>query len=169
MRSALQERTFQTSNDIADDVRHEVIRILNGRLADVVDLKTQAKQAHWNVKGMQFHELHELFDKVAGRLEEHSDEIAERITALGGIANGTARQVASGSSIPEYALDAVSGEEHLRALVPRVAKFGAAVRKDVDETARLGDMATSDLLTEISRAADKDLWMLEAHLQGSGH
>jgi starvation-inducible DNA-binding protein len=166
MPTAVQERVFPTSIDLAQNVREQVIALLNSRLAEAIDLKTQTKYAHWNVKGMQFHQLHELFDLIAEHLEEHSDLLAERVTALGGLANGTARQVARESSIPEYELQAISGEEHVRALVRRLAKFGSAVRSDIDTTARLGDPSTSDLLTEISRAADKDLWLLEAHLQG---
>lgn len=165
MRTAVQERTFQTSIDLPHETRSEVIALLNARLAAAVDLKTQSKYAHWNVKGMHFQQLHEIFDLVAQHLEAHADLLAERVTSLGGVANGTARQVAGSSAIPEYPLDAVNGAEHLHALAERLARFGSAIRHDVDTTARLGDMTTSDLLTEISRAADKDLWLLEAHLQ----
>ncbi len=166
MTTAVRERTFHTSIDLSEKKRLEVIDLLNARLADTLDLKTQAKQAHWNVKGREFFQLHELFDSLAGHLEAHSDLIAERVTALGGTALGTARIAAANSSIPEYDLDAVKGEEHVRALVQRLAKLAAGVRKAIERTAELGDQGTSDLCTEIVRDADKDLWFLEAHLQG---
>jgi starvation-inducible DNA-binding protein len=160
-----QTRTFRTSIDIPEKNRTVLIELLNARLSDTIDLKTQTKQAHWNVKGKDFFQLHELFDEVATHLEAHSDMIAERVTALGGTANGTARQAAATSSIEEYDLDAVDGPDHVRALVKRLAKLAAAIRAAIDRADDLGDKATSDLLTEISRAADKDLWFLEAHLQ----
>ena len=165
MPTALQLRTFKTSIDLAESTRGRVIELLNHRLADASDLKTQTKHAHWNVKGPQFQQLHELFDQVATRLEAHTDLIAERITALGGVANGTARQIAATTSLPEFDLDAVTGEQHVRALSRNLARLAAGVREGIDQTAQLGDQGTSDLLTEVVRDLDKDLWFLEAHLQ----
>lgn len=159
-------RTFKTSIDIPEKQRTELIALLNARLADTIDLKTQTKHAHWNVKGPQFQQLHELFDQIATGLEAHSDLIAERITALGGTANGTARQVAASTSLAEYDLDANTGTDHVRALASRLARLAAEVRAAIDASDRLGDKSTADLFTEISRAADKNLWFLEAHLQG---
>ena len=166
MATALQSRTFKTSIDLAEPTRARVIDLLNHRLADVSDLKTQTKHAHWNVKGKQFQQLHQLFDQVAARLEAHTDLIAERITALGGVANGTARQIAASTSLPEFDLDAVTGEQHVRTLTRNLARLAAGVREGIDQTAQLGDQGTSDLLTEVVRDLDKDLWFLEAHLQG---
>ena len=166
MAIATQQRSFRTSIDIPETKRQQIVDVLNARLADVSDLKTQAKQAHWNVKGIEFIQLHELFDEVATHLEAHADLIAERITALGGTALGTARLIAATSSIPEYDLDAVKGEDHLRALVQRMAKLAGSVRKAIDTTDDLEDKSTADLFTEVSRQVDKDLWFLEAHLQG---
>lgn len=157
--------SFRTNIGLPEKQRHEVIELLNQRLADAADLKSQAKYAHWNVKGMHFQQLHELFDEVATHVEAHTDLIAERVTALGGVARGTARLAAANSSLPEYQLEAVDGEEHVSALVTRVAKYANEVRTGIDTAARLGDQGTADLLTEIVREADKDLWFLEAHLQ----
>jgi starvation-inducible DNA-binding protein len=160
-------RTFATSIDLSEPQRGAMIELLNARLADTIDLKTQAKHAHWNVKGMQFFQLHELFDAIAAHLEGHSDQIAERITALGGTAVGTARRVAAGSSLNEYDLGAVAGEEHLLALLRNLAALAAGLRAGIDAADNTGDKATSDLLTGIVREADKDLWFAEAHLQAS--
>ena len=166
MRTTTQHHTFATSVNLTEKARNEVIDILNARLADTIDLKTQAKQAHWNMKGMNFASLHELFDSVATHLEGQADLVAERVTALGGIALGTARLVAATSSLPEYDLNATSGEQHVRALSKGLAQLANAARTAINRTAELGDQGTSDLFTEIVRAADKDLWFLEAHLQG---
>lgn len=158
--------TFHTSVNLTKERRAKIVAHLNGRLADALDLKTQAKHAHWNVKGMDFQQLHELFDEIATHLEQHIDLIAERITALGGVAAGTARQAVASSSLPEYRLDAVSGEEHVAALSSQLGRYANAARKGIDVTDGLGDQGSADLLTEIVREADKDLWFLEAHLQG---
>jgi starvation-inducible DNA-binding protein len=166
MPTATTEVHFSSSINLSEDKKSKLIEILNARLADAVDLKTQVKHAHWNVKGIHFFQLHELFDSIATHLEEQSDLIAERVTQLGGVANGTARQAASQSSIKEYDFNAVRGEEHVKALVQRLATLANAARAAIDETGKLGDQATADLFTEVTRAADKDLWFPEAHLQG---
>ena len=165
MVTAKQHRLFETSISLPEKTRNEVIDVLNARLADAIDLKTQAKQAHWNVKGKQFLQLHELFDSIAAHLEDQTDLLAERITALGGVALGTARLVAATSSLAEYDLNATTGEQHVRALSNALAKLTTAARTAINRAAELGDQGTSDLFTEIVRAADKDLWFLEAHLQ----
>ena len=155
----------RTKNDISQEAREKVVENLNARLADVIDLKTQAKQAHWNVKGHHFIGLHELFDRVAVAAEAHTDLIAERITALGGTALGTARVVAQKSSLQEYPLEIFEGEAHVDALSTAMSDFGKKVRAGIDETDELGDADTADLYTEISRELDKLLWFVEAHIQ----
>jgi starvation-inducible DNA-binding protein len=166
MATATTEVRFTNSVKLDEDAKSKVIEILNARLADTIDMKTQVKHAHWNVKGLQFFQLHELFDSIATHLEDHSDLIAERLVQLGGVANGTARQAAANSSIKEYDLHAVKGEEHVKALVQRLGTLANAARKAIDDTGKVGDQATADLFTEVTRGADKDLWFLEAHLQG---
>jgi starvation-inducible DNA-binding protein len=155
---------YDTRNDLAADVRGRMAELLNGRLADAIDLGTQAKQAHWNVKGPNFIALHELFDEVAEHVEDHVDTLAERITALGGTAHGTLAAVSRTTSLKPYPNDIAEGAQHVEALSSAVADFGTKVRKAIDESARAGDAGTSDLFTGISREIDKDLWFLEAHL-----
>ena len=155
----------KTKIDLAEDKRSELIDILDQRLADAADLKSQAKQAHWNVKGMQFIALHELFDKVATAADGHTDLIAERITTLGGTAYGTVRQAAQKSSLAEYPLEITDGTAHVDALSSALADFGKKVRGDIDRAGEIGDQDTADLFTEISRETDKNLWFVEAHIQ----
>ena len=159
-----QQKLYGTRIDLAEDVRVKAIAILNQTLAATLDLKTQTKQAHWNVKGMDFSQLHELFDEMATELEEYVDMVAERVTALGGTALGTARIAAAESILPEYDLDAVSGAEHVTVLADRYGAYAKHVREAIDQTDDLGDADTADLYTEISRTIDKRLWFLEAHL-----
>jgi starvation-inducible DNA-binding protein len=154
-----------TRNDLSAKARAKVTTLLNARLADAIDLQLQARQAHWNVKGPQFIALHELFDQLAGDFDEHVDEMAERITALGGIAEGTVQAVAGRSKLDAYPLDIAEGRAHLDALAAAYARFAKAVRKAIAESAKAGDVDTSDLFTGISRSTDKGLWLLEAHLQ----
>ena len=158
---------YETRIDLAQDVRVGVVTTLNQTLAASLDLKTQVKQAHWNVKGMDFYQLHELFDDMASELEEFVDMVAERVTALGGLALGTARIAAQDSILPEYPFDAVEGVAHVTALAERYALYGKLVRDGIAVTDDWGDADTADLYTEISRAIDKRLWFLEAHLQSS--
>jgi len=155
---------YDTRNDLPAAVRVSVVTMLNSRLADAIDLGTQAKHAHWNVKGPNFIALHELFDQVAEHIEDHIDTLAERITALGGIAHGTIATVARTTTLPSYPDSITDGIQHVDALSSAVANFGAKVRKAIDESARAGDADTSDLFTGLSREIDKDLWFLEAHM-----
>jgi len=156
---------FKTKNDLSEGVRTKVAELLNARLADSIDLETQTKQAHWNVKGPNFIALHELFDKINEDVEDYVDDIAERVVQLGGVAEGTARMVAKKSSLNEYPASAVDGHSHVEALSSALAAFGKAARKGIDQANELGDMDTADLFTEISRGIDKWLWFVEAHLQ----
>ncbi len=164
MATATQEKTFKSSIDVPQKGR--LIEILNSRLADATDLKTQTKHAHWNVKGSDFIQFHELFDQIAPHFDDYADLVAERVAQLGGFANGTLREAAAASSIPEYDLSAVSGIEHVKSLVKNIGKFASLVREAIDQSDELGDKDTADIFTEISRQVDKDLWFLEAHIQG---
>ena len=165
-RTVLKERSsvvYPTRNDLPKEARSEVIDILDARLADAVDLQTQMKQAHWNVKGPTFIALHELFDKVNEDVEEYVDDLAERLVQLGGVAHGTARHAAAHSKLTEY--PAVrDGHQHVEAVSAALAAFGTSVRAAIDVTDHLEDRDTADLFTEISRGVDKWLWFVEAHL-----
>jgi starvation-inducible DNA-binding protein len=154
-----------TRIDISVDARTKLVELLNQTLALTLDLKTQTKQAHWNVKGLDFYQLHELFDEMAGELEEFTDLFAERVTTLAGVAMGTARMAAAASTLPEYPIDSLDGKEHIAALADRYAIFAKALREGIAKTGDWGDADTSDLYTEVSRAIDMRLWFLEAHLQ----
>jgi starvation-inducible DNA-binding protein len=160
------ERLFPSKISISENNRGALIDLLNARLADTIDIQTQAKFAHWNVKGEDFYQLHLLFDSIAEHVEDATDLLAERVTALGGRANGTARQVAANSSIKEYDLNVMHGMDHVRALLDSLASVANAARKAIDQCDNLEDKATADVFTEIVRTADKDIYFLQSHLQG---
>jgi starvation-inducible DNA-binding protein len=155
----------ETRIDIQADARAKLVDLLNRQLADSLDLYTQAKYAHWNVKGSDFIQLHELFDSVATHVLEFTDLIAERATALGGTAAGTVRMAAAASTLTEFPTKKIEGMEVVDALAEAVAAYAVSTRRAMAESEKLGDLSTNDLFTEISRQADKDLWFLEAHLQ----
>lgn len=155
---------YSSRLDLSPDIRKGAIALLQARLSDALDLEAQTKQAHWNVKGRDFIQLHELFDKAHAAIEEFVDLIAERIAALGGIADGRVLTTARATSLPEYALEATGGDTHLKAIANALAQFGKSVRSNIDAAAELGDAGTADLFTGISRETDKQLWLVEAHL-----
>lgn len=156
---------YVTKNDLPEATRAKVIELCNGRLADAIDLQTQCKQAHWNVKGPNFIALHELFDKINEDVEDYVDLVAERAVQLGGIAEGTARMAVKRSGLAEFKPKSAEGSDQVEALSASLASFGTLVRAAIENSNELNDADTADIFTEISRGADKWLWMLESHLQ----
>jgi starvation-inducible DNA-binding protein len=160
-------RLYPTKNDLPEAARREAVELLNQRLADCIDLQTQCKQAHWNVKGPTFIALHKLFDEIYEDVAEYGDLIAERVVQLGGIAEGTAAVVAERSALIDYPLALSTGAEHVAALSDALAGFGRTARVGIEEMNELEDADSADILTEISRGVDKWLWFVEAHQQGA--
>lgn len=161
-------RVYKSRIDLPERTRVQSSELLNDSLAMTFDLWSQIKQAHWNVKGSDFYQLHLLFDLIAGEIYEYIDVVAERITALGCVALGTARMAAERSTLPEYPVSAILGKDHLVALSERLAAYAKHVRSGIDKATELNDLDTADVYTEISRTVDQRLWFLEAHLQGTG-
>jgi starvation-inducible DNA-binding protein len=153
-----------TAIDIPAAARAKLVAILNQQLANVSDLYSQTKQAHWNVRGPEFYQLHKLFDDLAEPLEEPIDVIAERAVTLGGVALGTVRAAAKGSELAEFPL--VPGAmDYAKALAQRFATVANSVRQAIDDTDKLGDADTADLFTQLSRELDKSVYFLEAHFR----
>lgn len=158
-------RTAKTKIDIKASERADVIKSLNEHLAMAADLYSQTKQAHWNVRGRDFMQLHLLFDKVAEPVEGFVDMIAERIAALGGIPMGTVRMAAKASNLPEFPSGKQDGMKCVGLLVERFAQFANSTREAIDSADEAGDMATSDLYTEITRQVDLTVYFLQSHLE----
>lgn len=153
-----------TRNTLHEDVRGKSVVLLGSGLVHAVDLERQAKQAHWNVRGPDFISLHELFDRAAEASEEWSDLLAERLVALGGVADARVGTVANSTTLSEYPIAARSGLDHLTALANSLATFAELARGAIDQATAFGDADTSDVFTEISRGIDQYLWLVEAHL-----
>jgi starvation-inducible DNA-binding protein len=155
----------KTQNNLKSNTKTTVINLLNARVADTIDLALLTKQAHWNIKGPQFIAVHEMLDGFRDELDEHVDTMAERVGQLGGTALGTAQVVAKGSALAPYPTDIYTIKDHLAALIERYGKVANAVRANIDEADEAGDADTADIFTGVSRALDKSLWFLEAHVQ----
>jgi starvation-inducible DNA-binding protein len=158
-------RMVQTRNDLPTEARAALVEQLNQHLADLADLFTQTKQAHWNVKGKNFYSLHKLFDELAEEVEEAVDEVAERVTALGGLARGTARMAAESSRLDEFPPDVSASEQVLQVVADRYAAAAEMIRAGIGQAEEHNDAGTADLLTGIVRTLDKSLYFIESHLQ----
>lgn len=156
---------FPTKNDLPEGVRAAIADNLNLYLAQAITLQLRAKSAHWNVKGATFLMLHQLFDQVATYATDAADNIAERVTALGGVARGLLDQVAAASQLPPQDEVPTHGLDHVRQLSSSLAAFVNQARSGIMGAIDLGDQATADLLIELARSGDKQLWFLEAHIQ----
>lgn len=152
-----------TKNDLGDNVRKEMCALLNTGLATAIDLAAQAKQAHWNVRGPNFSALHPFFDSLYTIAVGMVDELAERITALGGFAEGRVQNIAAATKLPAYKAE-TDETDHLKALVTAFGTFANWAREGIDKADEKGDMVTADVLTGHAAELDKQLWMIEAHI-----
>lgn len=157
-------KLHKTRIDLNEGARQKLVELLNQQLANLADLHSQSKHAHWNVKGPNFWSLHKLFDELAGKVLEHVDEVAERLTGLGGIADGTVRQSASQSKLAEYPGSAFLGVAAVKAVADGFGAAGNSARAGIETADHYGDAVTADLLTRIAGELDGSLYFLEAHL-----
>ncbi len=157
--------TFETRIHVAPKKRAPLTELINQHLANLSDLYTQTKYAHWNVRGHHFIGVHKLFDELAEQVEEAVDTLAERISSLGGVARGTARMAAENSALDEFPEGVFNDMEVVALLSDRYAHAGKEVREAIDQSDELDDPTTADMFTTISRMLDHSLYFLEAHLQ----
>jgi starvation-inducible DNA-binding protein len=154
---------FKSPSHLPEASRSQLAASLNARLADGLDLYTQLKTAHWNIKGPSFAALHPLLDEIASSVLEQNDAIAERAVTLGGIARGSLRAAAKNSRLEE-APEATRDTELVRALVGRVAAYLVGVRESRAVADELRDVDTADLLTQAATDLEKYGWFLNASL-----
>lgn len=161
---------YATRIDLSEAKRHKLIGLLNQTLADTSDLYSQTKQAHWNVKGKDFYQLHLLYDELAEKLEEPADLVAERAVLLGGYARGTVRMAAQDSRISPFpgadeSDNAPDDPSFMTILADRWAEYAKHIRTDNGKADEIGDPGTTDLYDQITHIADRGLWFIEAHMQ----
>ncbi|MEO0457918.1 MAG: DNA starvation/stationary phase protection protein Dps [Cyanobacteria bacterium P01_A01_bin.114] len=158
-------RYYPTAVGLTPEVQVEAIEILNQTLASTIDLWMQVKCSRWNVKGMHFFSLYQLFDTLAEQLYRSIDLVGERVVALGGQALEPTQTMLVRSQIPQYPSELCTGKEHVTAMSRHVAVYAACLRNCIEIAEGLGEAGTADLYKEISRTTDQSLWLLEAHLQ----
>lgn len=155
---------YTTPSNLPEATRAKLVRTLNDRLIDGLDLHSHLKVAHWNVRGEQFPSLHPLFEQFATQLAAHNDTIAERAVTLGGLAAGTARNVARHSRLADYPVDITRDLDHVRLLADRIDTYLAGVRESRTIAEEAGDTDTVDLLTAVVTELEKNAWFLRATL-----
>ncbi|WP_237217073.1 DNA starvation/stationary phase protection protein Dps [Falsiroseomonas oryziterrae] len=149
-------------NDLHDNAKRTSIEVLDGVLADSIDLYNMTRHAHWNVKGPHFASLHQLFETFYAQLATDIDELAERLVTLGGTAMGVSQSIPGRTRLPPYPAGIRQGQAHLENLLQRYALVAGNLRAGVEATDEAGDADTADLLTGLSRNIDKAVWMMEA-------
>lgn len=155
----------QTRNNIPEESRRHIVKELNGVLAELIDLSLQLKQAHWNVRGSTFQQIHELLDSIHEDVDGYVDSVAERITSLGGRADGTVETVRSGSKLPVYPVSVTDIPGSLKAIADSIAAVDKPITHGLLERCdELGDAVTVDLLTTLSAMLQKSLWFVESNL-----
>src|SRR4030095_16774330 len=154
--------------DIPPEIRLYVVQLLNQTLACTVDLRSQVKQACWNVKGHDLVLLQALFATMATELDAHTDLVAERLVVLGGVARGTVRTAATHSRLPEYPGAIMDGDAHVRALTECFASYATALRADIAHATEVEDAGSAALYTDISRGVDTRLGVLGGDLHHDG-
>jgi starvation-inducible DNA-binding protein len=146
-----------------DDRRGETGNALQATLVELIDLSLIGKQLHWNICGRPFKPLHEHLDELVDSWRELSDTVAERAVALGIAVDGQAGTVNAASNIEPVHPSPLDTDTALRELVSRLAAASDRIRTRMD---RLGDLdlASQDVLVEVVRETEKQLWMLRASL-----
>jgi starvation-inducible DNA-binding protein len=143
--------------------REEVGRELQATLVELIDLSLLGKQLHWNIFGRPFKPLHEHLDELVDSWRELSDTVAERAVALGYSPDGQAGAVSQGSGIAPIDAGALDTDTATRELVERLADVTERIRGRMDRLGEI-DLASQDVLIEVVRELEKQLWMLRSSL-----
>ncbi|MFM1872711.1 MAG: hypothetical protein RL398_2133 [Planctomycetota bacterium] len=151
---------------LSAEAREQICLQLRSVLTDGMDLYTQFKVAHWNIRGPHFTALHPLFDQFATDQAANNDLIAERVLTLGHLAVGTARHLAAKSRLPDYPQEVTRDLEHVRLLAERIGTYLEGVRKARDVAQQRQDEETFGMLSGMVEQFEKHAWFLHATLGG---
>lgn len=142
----------------------KISAILQERLASLIDLSLTLKHVHWNVIGSGFIAIHEMMDTQTEQAREMVDQLAERITTLGGVAGGLATQVVEmRTADDEYALGRAPVMAHLGALDKVYERVGSGHREAIEQLSSL-DPVTEDLLLTQASQIEMNHWLVRAHI-----
>jgi starvation-inducible DNA-binding protein len=147
----------------AEHERKEAGHLLQLTLVELIALSLIGKQLHWGIVGHGFRDFHVQLDELVDEWRELSDTVAERAVAIGYLADGRAPTVVEQSRLKPVDPGATPVPKAIQELVQRVAEVDARVR---DRAERLGelDLASQDVLIEVVRALEKQLWMIRSQL-----
>lgn len=149
---------------IPTEDRKKLAAILNQTLANLTDLKTHAKQVHWNLRGDNFLSYHKFTDKVADEADNAADLVAERCAQIGGFVYGLLSQASKASSLPAFPEENNNQEECMESLLESITYISKYCRANIEAAQDIGDVATSDMYIDITRTFDKLLWMITASI-----
>jgi starvation-inducible DNA-binding protein len=130
-------------------------------LVDLIDLNLQAKQAHWNIVGRNFRDLHLQLDEVADAAREFSDDIAERMRALHVSPDGRAHSVAATSGLPVFPAGEVASADVVDLVAERIESAVGTIR-DVHDAVDSEDPSTADILHSVIDRLEQLAWMVSA-------
>jgi len=153
---------IQPNIGLESDVRKPIIMILNSILSNEAVLAIKTRNAHWNVRGANFFDLHILFDTQYKQLNDILDEIAERVRMVGGIAIGSFAEFLNITQLEERPGE-LPDILHLLADHETIIRYlHEDIRKCSDD---FEDEGTTDLLVSVMRIHEKMAWMLRSYIQ----
>ncbi|RCW40255.1 starvation-inducible DNA-binding protein [Halopolyspora algeriensis] len=138
-------------------------KALQGTLVDLVDLHLVAKQAHWNVVGSHFREVHLHLDELVDSARGFADDVAERAATIGISPDARAATVAENSGVPKVDAGWKNDREVVEFVAEALSKVIGRLRPRVDETGKT-DAVTQDLLISIAAKLEETHWMWQAKL-----
>jgi starvation-inducible DNA-binding protein len=130
-------------------------------LVDLIELHLQGKQAHWNVIGTNFRDLHLQIDEIVDIAREASDTIAERMRALNAVPEGRSDTVTASTSLPAFPRAEQNTTETVDLITTRIYATVGTIR-GVHDAVDAVDPSTSDLLHEIIDSLEKQAWMIKS-------
>lgn len=143
--------------------REEVGHELQSILVELVDLSLLGKQLHWTVVGPLFRSLHLQLDDLIDAWRELADSVAERAVAIGFIPDGQSAAVAASSPLHVVERVELGDRVVVRELTSRLAEIAERARERMDHLGEL-DAASQDVVIEVVRALEEQLWMMRAQL-----
>jgi starvation-inducible DNA-binding protein len=152
--------------DISDKKLKEVATILNTLVADEYLLYTKTRNAHWNIQGKNFNELHKFFEGQYNSLDTIIDDTAERVRALGHFALGSMKDFMKVTRLSEQNDDFTDQDHIIQTLLDDHEIVIRSLRKDITIVSDDNkDLGTADFLTGLMEQHEKMAWMLRSYLK----
>ncbi|MEM8870461.1 MAG: DNA starvation/stationary phase protection protein [Pseudomonadota bacterium] len=153
----------QTAAAQSADAQTQIVGALNQTVAETAVTTMLAQNFHWNVKGMSFGPLHALFQEIYEDHFQAQDDLAERIKAVGGHAEGTLAGMLTRSKVAEHDGHATD-QEMIQAMLTAQETIAATLAGCGDLAVQHGDTLTEDLCISRGQVHEKFAWILRAHI-----